>query len=170
MPNHPAPLSLYSTVIPPDWVDYNGHLRDAYYLVIYSLGGDALIDYIGLDAQQRQARRRSIYTLETHVNYLREVKEGMRVHIESRVLGHDTKRMHVYFEMFIEQSDEPVSASEQMWLHVDVGGPCAAPFDPDVLACLDDIAAAHATLPRARHAGRAISLPGPPRVPPAHLD
>jgi acyl-CoA thioester hydrolase len=163
MSTHPAPLSLYSTVVPRDWVDYNGHLRDGYYLVIYSAAGDALIDYIGLDARQREFRGRSIFTLEAHVNYLREVKEGTRVEIQSRVLGHDAKRIHVYFEMFADGNDEPLSASEQMWLHVDVSGPRAAVFDPDVFARVDEIDAVHRTLPPARYAGRVIALPNASR-------
>jgi len=34
-----APLSLYKTRVKPEWVDYNNHLNDGYYLVIFSLGG-----------------------------------------------------------------------------------------------------------------------------------
>jgi acyl-CoA thioester hydrolase len=111
-------------------------------------------------------RGRSVFTLEAHVNYLREVKAGTRVRVDSRVLAHDTKRIHVYFEMFIDGVEDPVSASEQMWLHVDISGPRSAPFDPDVLARLDEIAAAHAALPPARHAGRTISLPAAARIAP----
>jgi len=29
-------LTTYTTKILPDWVDYNGHLRDAFYLLIFS--------------------------------------------------------------------------------------------------------------------------------------
>ena len=32
-------LTTYTTAIHPDWVDYNGHLRDAFYLLIFSLEG-----------------------------------------------------------------------------------------------------------------------------------
>jgi acyl-CoA thioester hydrolase len=28
----------------PEWTDYNGHLRDAYYLLVFSMATDALMD------------------------------------------------------------------------------------------------------------------------------
>lgn len=41
-------LTTYRTRVLPDWVDYNGHLRDAYYLLIFSYATDALMERIGL--------------------------------------------------------------------------------------------------------------------------
>ncbi|MBT2341238.1 MULTISPECIES: thioesterase family protein, partial [Pseudomonas] len=35
-------LTTYQTHIRPEWVDYNGHLRDAYYLLIFSYATDVL--------------------------------------------------------------------------------------------------------------------------------
>ena len=40
-------LTTYSTQVLPDWVDYNGHLRDAFYLLIFSYATDALMEQIG---------------------------------------------------------------------------------------------------------------------------
>src|SRR5205085_8244939 len=39
-----AGLRIYETAILPEWIDYNGHLRDAYYTLIVSLASDALMD------------------------------------------------------------------------------------------------------------------------------
>jgi acyl-CoA thioester hydrolase len=107
----------------------------------------------------RKARRRSIYTLEAHINYLHEIKEGAQVRVDMRVLGHDAKRLHLYLEMFAGDGGDPVAAGEQMLLHVDTGGPRAAAFDPDVAAHVRGLADAHAALPPARFAGRVIGLP-----------
>lgn len=41
-------LITYRTPVQEDWVDYNGHLRDAYYLLIFSYATDALMERIGL--------------------------------------------------------------------------------------------------------------------------
>jgi hypothetical protein len=46
-----------------------------------------------------------------------------------------------------------------MYLHVDAKAGRAAPMLPEVRAKLDPIVAAHASLPRPEHAGRAISMP-----------
>lgn len=152
---------VYRDSVRAEWVDYNGHLRDAFYMLIYSYATDALLDAIGLDEVQRNARKRSMYTLEAHLNYLREIKEGERVRVDVRVLEHDAKRVRVYLEMFADVGDEPVSASEQLLLHVDRSGPRAAAFDPDVLARVAALQAADAGF-EPQYAARTIRLV-PPR-------
>src|SRR5579859_7301594 len=112
-----TPLTIYRDVVRPEWVDYNGHLRDAFYLLIFSFATDALLDRIGLDDAVRRERGRSVYTLEAHVNYLHEIKEGTPVRVDARVLAHDAKRLHLYLELFAHGHDDAVSASEQMLLH-----------------------------------------------------
>ena len=37
-------MPLYQTAILPEWIDYNGHLRDAYYGLIVSHAIDALME------------------------------------------------------------------------------------------------------------------------------
>ncbi|MEC5404413.1 thioesterase family protein [Paraburkholderia sp. MPAMCS5] len=152
-------LPCYRDTVRAEWVDYNGHLRDAFYMLIFSFAADELIDLIGLPDAVRKERSRSIYTLEAHINYLHEIKEGARVRVDMRVLAHDAKRLHLYLEMFAGESGQPVAAGEQMLLHVDTNGPCAAPFDADVAARVRDLADAHAALPAAAYAGRMIGLP-----------
>ncbi|MFM0026764.1 thioesterase family protein [Paraburkholderia madseniana] len=156
---HHASLPCYRDVVRAEWVDYNGHLRDAFYMLIFSFATDALIDVIGLPDSVRKERGRSIYTLEAHINYLHEIKEGVQVRVDMRVLGHDAKRLHLYLEMFADEGIEPVAAGEQMLLHVDTGGPRAVAFDPDVEARVRALAEAHTGLPTARFAGRVIGLP-----------
>jgi acyl-CoA thioester hydrolase len=161
---HPASLPCYRDVVRAEWVDYNGHLRDAFYMLIFSFATDALIDRIGLDDAVRKARGRSIYTLEAHINYLHEIKEGTPVRVDVRVLAHDAKRLHIYLEMFADDdSTEPVAGGEQMLLHVDTGGPKAIAFDPDVEARVRELADAHTKLPPAAWQGRVIGLPSKAR-------
>ncbi|WP_175943433.1 thioesterase family protein [Caballeronia sp. BCC1704] len=149
---------IYRDTVRPEWVDYNGHLRDAFYMLIYSLATDAFMDDIGLGDTERRARHRTLYTLEAHVSYLRELKEGAAVRVDARVIAHDRKRIHLYLQMFEGESVEPASACEQMLMHIDTSGaPKAASFDEDIAA----IIAAQATIAAtdAIYAGRVIGLP-----------
>ncbi|MGF6770201.1 acyl-CoA thioester hydrolase [Paraburkholderia sp. GAS199] len=152
-------LPSYRDTVRAEWVDYNGHLRDAFYMLIFSFATDALIDRIGLPDTVREARHRSIYTLEAHVSYLHEIKEGAQVRVDMRILAHDAKRIHLYLEMFTEGNADPVSAGEQMLLHVDTTGPRGAAFDPDVAVSLSALVEAQTALPPPRFAGRVIGLP-----------
>ncbi|WP_244851768.1 thioesterase family protein [Caballeronia sp. SL2Y3] len=149
---------IYRDTVRPEWVDYNGHLRDAFYMLIYSLAADAFMDDIGLGDTERRARHRTLYTLEAHVSYLRELKEGAAVRVDARVIAHDRKRIHLYLQMFEGESVEPASACEQMLMHIDTSGaPKAASFDEDIAANI----AAQATIAAtdAVYAGRVIGLP-----------
>jgi acyl-CoA thioester hydrolase len=151
-------LVVYRDTVRAEWVDYNGHLRDAFYMLIFSFAGDLLIDEIGLPDAVRRARGRSIYTLEAHINYLHEIKEGAEVRVEMRLLAHDAKRVHLYLEMFAGDRAAPVAAGEQMLVHVDTSGPRSVAFDEDVAARVRELVQRQASLPPAVYAGRVIGL------------
>ncbi|MEO6921164.1 MAG: thioesterase family protein [Collimonas sp.] len=153
-----APLQLYCGVVRPEWVDYNGHLRDAFYLLIFSFATDALMDYIGLDEAERQRSGSSMYTLESHINYLKEVKAGAMVRVQTRLLAHDARRLQIYHSMHLEEGEETLAASEQMLLHVDMRGPAATPFADAVAQRLHRIFAAHSQLSTPKYAGRQIRM------------
>ncbi|MCR1770259.1 thioesterase family protein [Burkholderia glumae] len=155
--------TLHRDVVRAEWVDYNGHLRDAFYLLIFSFATDALIERIGLDGAARLARQRSVYTLEAHVSYLREIRLGTAVRVDARVLAVDAKRVHLYLEMFADGCGGAVAASEQMLMHIDTRVSRGAPFDADVAARLAGLVAAQRNRPAPAHAGRVIGL-APPRA------
>ena len=69
-------LITYNPPVLAEWVDYNGHLRDAFYLLIFSFATDAFMDRIGLASDVRDASGHSLFTLEAHLNFLHEVKLG----------------------------------------------------------------------------------------------
>ena len=143
----------------PEWTDYNGHLRDAYYLLVFSMATDALMDHIGLDEAGRAATGHSMFTLESHINYLLEVKQGTPIEVHTQILGVDAKRLHLFNFLYVSGTDTLLSVNEQMQLNVDMSGPRAAPFAPVVLPQVQVLAQAHAGLPRPKHAGRSIALP-----------
>ncbi|UVJ43715.1 thioesterase family protein [Pseudomonas sp. LS1212] len=152
-------LITYNTPVLEDWVDYNGHLRDAFYLLIFSYATDALMDQIGLNSDNRTATGNSLFTLECHLNYLHEVKLGSEVEVRTQIIGHDRKRLHLYHSLHLKNFDEPLAANEQMLLHVDLAGPRSAPFSEAVLNRLAAITAEQVDLPAPEYIGRVIGLP-----------
>jgi acyl-CoA thioester hydrolase len=159
--SNPAGLVTYRSEVLPDWVDYNGHLRDGFYLVLFSYGVDGFMDQIGLDAAGRKALGHSLFTLEAHLNFLHEVKLGTRVEVRTQVLGIDAKRVHLGLGLYEDGHDKLLSFCEQMQLNVDMAGPTATPFAPSVAALLQPLALAHAGLEKPKFAGRVIALPQP---------
>lgn len=156
-----APLSLYRTKVKPEWVDYNNHLNDGYYLVIMSLGTDAFQDLIGMSDAERRATTTTIYTLEAHVNYLREIKEGEEVEVRTQLIGFDQKRFQLFHTLHTARLGAEVAAtSEFLLVNIDSSGePKSAPFRPEVAAKLSEIMEAHKSLPLPANSGRTIALP-----------
>jgi acyl-CoA thioester hydrolase len=135
--------ALYRTAILPEWIDYNGHLRDAYYSLIVSFAADALMDRVGMDEAYRGRTRCTLYTLEMHMHYLHEVHKTDVVEVALRILGTDRKRIHAAFDIFCERYPDPVATAEVMLLHVHQGEkPAAHSFPPEISAALASLATA----------------------------
>ncbi len=111
-------LPAYRTKISSEWIDYNGHLRDAYYGLIFSYATDEMMDRIGLDEDYRTRTRCTLYSLEIHLHYLHEVKKTDEVSVQIYVLAADSKRIHVGAVFFCDRVSEPVATAEAMMLHV----------------------------------------------------
>jgi acyl-CoA thioester hydrolase len=154
-----AALSVYDTVVASDWVDYNGHMNDAAYALVFSRATDALMDRIGLDAAARKASGRTLYTLQAMLHYLQEASEGAPLFVACQLLEHDDKRMRVWLEMRAGRDGAVLAASEQLLLSIDKNaGSKAAPWRTETLAALDALAKAHRGLAAPKLAGSGIAL------------
>jgi acyl-CoA thioester hydrolase len=133
---------VYTTGLAAEWIDYNGHLRDAYYGLIVSLACDALMDRLGMDAAYRARTGNTLYTVEMHVHFLREVKQDDVVSVNVRVLGSDLKKLHAAFDVLREGDSVVAASAELMLLHVHQGETVTtAPFPADVAAAIASLAA-----------------------------
>jgi acyl-CoA thioester hydrolase len=147
------PLLIYSTAIAPEWIDYNGHLRDAYYGLVLSYAADALMDQLGIDETYRKSTSATLYTLEQHLHFLHEVMQSDHLEVRVRLLAADTKRMHAAFDFYCARYADPVAIGEVILLHVKQGAvPAAAPFPEAIAGAVAALVAASAGLP----------APGPP--------
>jgi acyl-CoA thioester hydrolase len=103
--------------------------------------------------------RKSCFTAEIHVRYLRELHAGDPVRVTFQLLDYDAKRLH-YFEQLVHATEGWVSAtSENMSLHVDMDAKKTAPFPSAVAGRLAKMKASHDRLPRPDGAGRRIAMP-----------
>lgn len=126
-------LPIYHAKIDPQWIDFNGHLRDAYYGLVASYAIDDLMDFLGLDAAYRARTKCTLYTLELHLHFLHEVKSTDDLRVESSILDFDRKRIHVGCRFKCSRVSDPVATTDMMLLHVHQGDkPSSAPF-PDVV-------------------------------------
>jgi betainyl-CoA thioesterase len=119
----------YRDVVRPEWVDYNGHLSEAYYVLVFGFATDQLMVRAGMDAGYRERTGCSLYTVEAHVRYLREVHQGAPLRVRTSVLGVGAKTLRFCHEM---RSEDTLVATEELFA-VHVSGARAAPF-PDYQA------------------------------------
>lgn len=152
-----APV-LYHTRVRPEWVDYNGHMSEAYYVLVFGDTTDAFLDLIGMDDVYRRRTGHSIYTLEAHVSYLHEVGEGQALTVSTQVLATNTKRVHLFHTMNHADKGHLLATTELMLLHVDTTQSRGVPFAPEIQVQLTSVVQAHAGLSRPTQAGRSIGL------------
>jgi acyl-CoA thioester hydrolase len=133
-------LPPYRAEILPDWIDYNGHLRDAYYCVVMSYAVDDVMDHLGLDAAYRESTRCTLYTVELHIHYTHEVKGSDELSVTTSILDADRKRIHAACEFVCPRIDASAASAELVLLHVHQGEkPSVAPFPPDIAQRLETL-------------------------------
>jgi len=153
-----APFVSSVMRVEPAWIDYNGHLNMAYYNVLFDRAVDEAFELVGIGPAYVERQRRSFFTAEVHVRYLRELHVGDPVRVTLQLLNFDSKRLH-FFEQLFHATEGWVSAtSENMALHVDLDTKKSAAFPADVSERLGRMKAAHAMLPRPEAAGRRIAM------------
>jgi acyl-CoA thioester hydrolase len=126
-------LPVYRAVIEPDWIDYNGHVRDAYYGLAASYAIDAAMDHLGLDAGYRTSTKCTLYTLEMHLHYLHEIKASDDLCITTYILDFDRKRIHAGCTFDLPRLSDAAATADMMLLHVRQGEKPAAASFPDPL-------------------------------------
>jgi acyl-CoA thioester hydrolase len=154
----PAPLRLYETDVAAEWADYNGHMSESAYLLVFGDNADAFFRFFGVDEAYR-AGGRSLFTAETHLRHLREARTGDRLRLTLQVLGVDAKRLHIVHEMS-GAGGQQLATAEQMLLHVDTQAGRVTPFPGEIGGRLRQILDAHAALPVPPYVGHVMAIPG----------
>lgn len=123
--------TVWNGRVEKEWVDYNGHMNDAAYALVFSRALDALLEDAGLTARFIEQEQYTVFTLETHLMYLTEAHQDQPLAVSSAILDQDAKRLHLWFEMQNEQN-ETIATSEQMVMGMDQAAGRPAPF-PETL-------------------------------------
>ncbi|MQA09776.1 MAG: thioesterase [Pseudonocardiaceae bacterium] len=144
-------IAQFRQRIRPEWIDYNGHLSEAYYVLVFGFATDALMKQVWLGEAYRARTRCSLYTVEAHIRYLREVPAGAELAITTRVIGSDAKKLRACHEMTV--GGVLVATEEILGVHVDTEQGRGVPFPDHVsrrLGELEENAPAYA--------GRSVAL------------
>jgi acyl-CoA thioesterase FadM len=157
----PGLLATGGRTVPPEWIDYIGHMTDAYYFVAFTEATEVFLDHLGLGEQYRAASGCGMYTVESHLCFSKSVQAGAVLAYGSQLLGCDEKRLHVFHRMSASPSGDVVATNELMFLHVDIASERVTPMPADRRRAVGRLAAAHAALAAPAGAGRRIQLSRP---------
>jgi acyl-CoA thioester hydrolase len=127
----------WSEAVRPEWVDYNGHLSEAYYVLVFGHATDAVMDAVGLDAAYRERTGASLFTGEAHVRYLEQVGQADQIEVRSSLVGASPKVLWIWHEMVVAGS---VRATEEiLGVHVDVASGRPTSLPPEVREAVEAV-------------------------------
>jgi acyl-CoA thioester hydrolase len=159
-----APFDRHRTRVRPEWIDPNGHMNVGYYVVAFDQASDTLCEQFGVAWNYVEHKLGTVFALEAHVTYEREVHAGDPLRITSQILDHDAKRLHLFHAMYHGEAGFLAATNELMFIHIDFATRRSAPWREASMRRIEAMAAAHKILPRPEHAGRRIGI-RPKRTP-----
>jgi len=145
----------------PEWIDVNGHMNVAYYVLAFDLGVDALWERFGITEDHIRSTASSTFAVESHVLYRRELKEADPYIVTAQILAYDEKRIHQFQRMYHAEQGFLAATAEWMNLHVDLSTRRVAAWPAKILAGIRQAAEAQGDWPYPADAGRTMRVGKP---------
>tara|TARA_B100000287_G_scaffold427600_1_gene477496 strand:+ start:513 stop:980 length:468 start_codon:yes stop_codon:yes gene_type:complete len=121
-----------------EWTDYNEHMNMAYYVLIFDLAWEVILEKFKMGEHSAKTTKKSTMVVETHTTYNNEVKQGEDVEIILTHFDHDKKRLHFKLEMY-EKTKKTLSATiEMLSLYIDLNQRKVAEFEDEKIKIMDE--------------------------------
>ena len=131
-------VSLVNKKIIKDWIDYNGHMNLSYYILVFDMGAEVILSKFKMGEHSAKTTKKSTMVVETHTNYIREVKQNDEVIISLSHLDHDKKRLHYKLEMREKSTNDLSATTEVLALYMDLGKRKVSEFEEEKVKIIDD--------------------------------
>lgn len=145
----------------PEWIDYNGHMNVAYYVLAFDYAIDALWARIGITDEYIRDTRGSTFAVETHVTYQQELREKEPYVVTMELLAYDSKRIHHFQRMYHAEQNYLAATAEWMSLHVDLNERRVSPWPEHVMQRLAELASQQGSGPAPEEAGSRMRVSEP---------
>ncbi len=154
-------IAIASGKVLPEWIDINGHMNVAYYLLAFDLAVDTLWGQLGITDEYIETTQCSTFAVDCHVTYQAELKESEPYVVTSQILAYDDKRIHQFQRMYHAEKEYLAATAEWLNLHVDLTSRRVKPFPESILAVLQAYTAAQGVLPKPDEAGKTMNIRDP---------
>ena len=131
-------MILKTEKIIKEWTDYNGHLNVAYYVYVFDIAADIMLNNFKMGGESAKQDKKSTFVVEMHTNYNQEVKLGEEVETQLAYIDHDKKRIQYKLSMFHKEKKYLAATNEVLSLYVDLNQRKVVEFDSDRVKIMDD--------------------------------
>jgi acyl-CoA thioester hydrolase len=154
-------LTVTNGAVQPEWIDINGHMNVAYYVLAFDKAVDDLWSQLGITDEYIRSGAGTTFAVECHVTYRRELREGDPYVITSEILAYDEKRIHQFQRMYHADGHFLSATAEWMNLHVDLGTRRVSPWPDFVLLALAELSGRQADARLPEEAGKKMGIAKP---------
>ena len=133
-------MSVHVTTkrIKKDWTDYNEHMNMAYYVLIFDIAWEVILEKFKMGEHSAKTTKKSTMVVETHTTYNNEVKQGDEVDIVLTFFDHDKKRLHFKLEMYEKEKQTLSATIEMLSLYIDLNQRKVAEFEDEKIKIMDE--------------------------------
>ena len=121
-----------------EWTDYDGHLNVAFYVHIFDIAADVMLDNFKMGGESAKKDKKTTFVAEMHTIYKQEVRLGEEVETHLTYVDHDKKRIHYRLSMFHKEKKYLAATNEVLSLYVDLEKRKVTEFDSDRKILMDD--------------------------------
>lgn len=145
----------HEAVVVPEWIDHNGHMNVAFFVLAFDEATDAAYERWGIGLDYPETSGCSVFTLGMNVDYHSELFEGDAIRVLTQLVDYDSKRLHYFHQMYHAESDRLAAANECLCMNVGLESRRSESFPADVLEILEQ---SHRPQPRPEGFGRTLTI------------
>jgi len=131
-------MFLKTEKIIKEWTDYNGHLNVAFYVHVFDIAADIMLDSFKMGGQSAKQDKKTTFVAEMYTAYKQEVRLEEEVETHLTYVDHDKKRIHYRLSMFHKEKKYLAATNEVLSLYVDLNQRKVVEFDQDRLILMDE--------------------------------
>jgi acyl-CoA thioester hydrolase len=129
---------LKSEKVIKEWTDYNGHLNVAFYVHIFDIAADVMLDSFKMGGESAKENQKTTFVAEMYTAYKHEVRLEEEVETHLTYVDHDKKRIHYRLSMFHKEKKYLAATNEVLSLYVDLKQRKVIEFEQERLSLMND--------------------------------
>jgi len=156
--NRSGALPVTRLSVKPEWIDHNGHMNVAFFVLAFDEATDAIYEGWGIGLDYPQVSGCSVFTLGMNVDYRAELFSGDAIDISTQLVDMDAKRLHYYHRVYKAGTGEHCASNECLVMNVDLATRRSAEFAPPLREKLEAVHRRHAELGEPPGFGRTLEI------------